>query len=188
MTGDDVGRVTRGDSPPRERAQLVLAAAALVAVALAPMVMAYLQLGYHGDVTASEGFDAPDRNAERLLARAVHDAASGVPDSFAWDDRDLAVESVRADLDPRLDALRSSRVESGTVYRVAYDQSAAEAWRRANCPGGPDRRFGDCEARRGVVVQERAGETHVLAVAFDVRVTTPDAEMELTTVVRTVGG
>ncbi|WP_135830668.1 DUF7261 family protein [Halorussus halobius] len=169
-----------------ERAQLVLAAAAVVAVALAPVVVAYLQLGYHGDVTASEEFDAPGRNADRLLSRAVHDAGREVPGDYAWDDREAAVESVRDDVEPRLDALRSSRVESGTVYRVAYNQSAAESWRVANCPGGPDRQFGDCEARRGVVVQERAGETHVLAVAFDVQVTTERGEMELVSVVQTV--
>ena len=169
-----------------ERAQLVLAAAAVVAVALAPVVVAYLQLGYHGDVTASEGFDAPGRNADRLLSRAVHDAASEVSGDAAWEDRTGAVESVRDDLEPRLDALRSSRVESGTVYRVGDNQSAADSWQAANCPGGPNRQFGDCEARRGVIIQERSGEVHVLAVAFDVQVTTERGEMDLTTVVRVV--
>jgi hypothetical protein len=38
-----------------------------------------------------------------------------------------------------------------------------------------------------VVVQERAGETTVLAVAYDVTVTTPRSERELTFVVRVVG-
>jgi hypothetical protein len=170
-----------------ERAQLVLAAAALVAVALAPVVMAYLQLGYHGDVAASEGFDAPGRNAERLLSRAVHEAASDVPADYAWDEREQAVAVVRSELRPRLDALRSSRVESGTVYQVAYNQSAAAAWAQANCPSGPNRQFGACEAQRGVVIQERANRTHVLAVAFDVRVTTERRTIDLTLVVRTVG-
>jgi hypothetical protein len=150
-------------------------------------VVAYLQLGYHADVTASEQYDAPDRNAERVLDRAVHDATADVPGEYAWDDREQAVAAVRSRLEPRLDALRSSRVESGTVYQVAYNQSAAEAWRDANCPDGPNRQFGPCEADRGVVVQERADETHVLAVAFDVRVTTDDAEMRLTVVIRGLG-
>ncbi|NEU57743.1 hypothetical protein FXF75_13615 [Halorussus sp. MSC15.2] len=181
------GRGSEADEPPvRERAQLVLAAAALVAIALAPVVVAYLQLGYHADVTASEEYDAPGRNAERLLSRAVHDAAADVPDDFAWDERTAAVNAVRADLRPRVDALRASRVESGTVYQVEYNQSAAESWSDANCPGGPDtdRQFGDCETLRGVVVQERAGETHVLAVAFDVRVTTANSEMDVLLLVR----
>jgi hypothetical protein len=169
---------------PRQRAQLVLAAAALVAVALAPVVVAYLQLGYHADVTASEEYDAPDRNAERVLARAVHDATADVPAEYAWDERELAVAAIRAALEPRLNALRSSRVESGTVYQVEYNQSAADEWRDANCPYGPNRQFGPCEADRGVVVQERANRTHALAVAFDVRVTTDDSEISLTVVVR----
>ncbi len=184
MTG--AGRDT-SDSVPRERAQLVLAAAALVAVALAPVVVAYLQLGYHADVSASEEFDAPDRNAERLLSRAVHDAAGETTGAFAWDERTAAAAAVRDELEPRVAALRSSRVESGTVYQVGYNQSAAASWSDANCPVGPNRQFGACEAKQGVVVQERAGETHVLAVAFDVRVTTDDAEMALTLVVRQIG-
>jgi hypothetical protein len=177
-----VVRVTAATAT-RDRAQLVLAAAALVAIALAPVVVAYLQLGFHADVTASAEYDAPDRNAERVLSRAVHDAASGVSGDLAWDERETAVDVVRSSLEPRLESLRSSRVESGTVYQVGYNQTAAEDWRRENCPGGPDRQFGDCEAREGVVVQERAGETHVLAVAFDVRVTTEDSEMKLVLVV-----
>lgn len=148
------------------------------------MVVAYLQLGYHADVTASEGFDAPDRNAESVLERAVHDATADVPGEYRWDDRGSAVAAVRSSLEPQLDALRSSRVESGTVYQVEYNRTAAEAWRQANCPSGPNRQFGSCESRQGVVVQERAGDAHVLAVAFDVRVTTEDAEMHLTMVIR----
>ncbi|WP_128477503.1 DUF7261 family protein [Halorussus pelagicus] len=177
----------KGETPAtRERAQLVLAAAALVAVALAPVVVAYLQLGYHADVTATAEYDAPDRNAERLLSRAVHDAAGEATGEFAWGERTAAAAAVRSDLSPRLNALRSSRVESGTVYQVGYNQSAAGAWSDANCPGGPNRQFGPCQAHEGVVVQERADETHILAVAFDVRVTTENAETALTLIVERV--
>ena len=168
------------------RGQLVLAAAALVAVALAPVVFAYLQLGYHGDVTASEGYTSPGRNAERVLERAVHEAGVEVRGEYSWDERDAAVSAVRSTLRPRVDALRSSRVESGTAYRVSYNESAARAWRRENCPSGPNRDFGACDARQGIVVQERAGETHVLAVAFDVHVTTERGSIALTVVVQTV--
>ena len=58
----------------------------------------------------------------------------------------------------------------------------------ANCPGGPNRDFGPCEATDGVVVQERAGETVVLAVAFDVRVTTERGWSRSTLVVRATTG
>lgn len=176
--------MTGSESP--NRGQLVLVAAALVAVALAPVVFAYLQLGYHGDVTASEGYTSPGRNAERVLERAVHEASVEVRGEYAWDERSLAVSVVRSELEPRVDSLRSSRVESGTAYRVSYNQSAAESWRGANCPSGPNRDFGPCEAQRGVVVQERAGETHVLAVAFDVRVTTKQTETRLVLVLKAV--
>jgi len=164
----------------RSRGQLVLTAAAVVAVALASVVVAYVQLGYHGDVTASRDYTHPTGNAERVLARDVHAAATGVPDDYDWNEREAAVRSVRDRLAPRLQTLREARVESGTAYSVGYNQSAADAWRREHCPHGPNRQFGSCEALHGVVVQNRAGETHVLAVAFDLRVTTPRETVETT--------
>jgi len=169
-----------------DRGQLVLVAAAVVAVALAPVVLAYLQLGAHPDVAASGEYDAPGANAERFLERAVHEAGTNATDEHAWSAREQAVASTRRDLAPRLDRLRSTRVEQGTAYRVAYNDTAAGAWAQDDCPDGPDRQFGPCETDRGVVVQERAGTTHVLGVAFDVRVTTERRRTNLTLVVRTV--
>ena len=166
-----------------DRAQLVLGAAALVAVALTPVLFAYLQLGYSGDVVASGEYDAPVQSAQRVLSRGVHGAGADIPESYRWRKRDAAVSTVRTELQGTLDALRSSRVESGTVYQVAYNESAAQTWRRENCPNGPNRQFGACEASQGVVVQNRDGETHVLAVAFDVRVTTERGWYETTLVV-----
>ena len=172
----------------RDRGQLVLVAAAALAVALAPVVLAYLQLGYHADVTASADHDDPAENAGRYLERAVHEAAAGVQAEHDWRARADAVRTVRDRLDPRQERLSESRVESGTVYRTAYNDSAAAAWASDRCPSGPDRQFGDCEARRGVVVQDRAGRTHVLAVALDVSVTTDRGRTEVTLVVEAVGG
>jgi len=171
--------IRRGDG----RGQLVLVAAAALAIALAPVVLAYLQLGYHADVAAGADYDAPAENAERYLDRAVHEAAVDVPGEYAWSERADAVDAVRGRLDPKRRALAGARVESGTAYRTRYDRSAASAWAAAHCPGGPDRRFGGCEARRGVVVQERAGRTHVLAVALSVTVTTERGTSDLTVVV-----
>ena len=170
-----------------DRAQLVLGAAALVAVALTPILFAYLQLGYSGDVAASGEYDAPVQNAQRVLSRGVHGAGSGVPESYRWQQRDAAISTVRTDLQGTLDSLRSSRVDSGTVYQVEYNESAARVWRQANCPDGPNRQFGACEASRGVVVQNRDGETHILAMAFDVRVTMERGRYETTLVVETRG-
>lgn len=167
------------------RGQLVLLAAATLAIALAPLVLAYLQLGYHADVDASSDYDAPAENGKRLLERAVHEAASPVPGRYDWHERDGAVDAVRARLAPHLTTLSESRVEAGTAYRTEYNRSAARAWASEHCPGGPERQFGRCEARRGVVVQQRAGETHVLAVALDVTVASERGTRSVTFVLET---
>lgn len=167
------------------RGQLVLAAAAVLAVALAPVVFAYVQLGYHGDVDASMEYDTPVENAERMLSRSVTESASSIPGNYEWEEREEAVSVVRANLRPRIDTLESARIEDGTVYQVSYNQSAARDW-TANCPYGSNREFGSCYEDRGVVVQERAGSTHVLAVAFDVTVTTDRGRTEVVFVVETV--
>jgi hypothetical protein len=179
--------MTGGAADRRERGQMVLVAAGVLAVALAPMVLAYLQLGYHPDVQASTDYDAPVANAERLLDRAVHEASDEVPGTYDWRDRRDAVDAVRTNLEPRLETLATARIEQGTAYRTSYNQSAAQQWASDNCPGGPDRQFGSCGARRGVVVQERAGRTHVLAVALDVTVTTERGQRAVTLVKRVRG-
>lgn len=169
MTGDD-------------RGQFVLAAAALVVIALAPVVLAYLQLGYHPDVRASAEYDAPVTNAERVLERAVHEAGTVATDSRAR--RGPVVERVRADLDDTRAVLRASRVAAGTVYRTEYNDTAARQWAERRCPDGPNRQFGACRAVRGVVLQNRIDEVHVLAVAFDLTVVTERGRTELTLTVR----
>ena len=55
----------------RDRAQLVLAVAAVIAAALAPALLAYLQLGYHADVDATGDFEDPAANARTVLDRAT---------------------------------------------------------------------------------------------------------------------
>jgi hypothetical protein len=165
-----------------DRGQLVLAAAAVLAVALAPVVLAYLQLGYHADVTASAEYDAPVANAERLLDRAVHEGATNAT-GRPWNERDETVRTVRDRLAPHLSALATARIESGTAYQIGYNQSAARDWATAHCPSGSNRDFGGCVARDGVVVQRRVGETHVVAVALDVTVTTEGATRRVTLLV-----
>lgn len=169
------------------RGQFVLTTAALLAVALAPVVLAYLQLGYHPDVAASDG-GRPGADTLPALEGAVHEAGAGVPGEYAWTERGAAVDAVRTRLDSRLRAIERARVEAGVARTVTYNDSAAADWAAADCPGGPDRQFGPCRVDRGVVVQERAGRTHVLAVGLDLRVTGPDRTASLTTVIRVVGG
>ncbi|MFC6951753.1 DUF7261 family protein [Halorubellus litoreus] len=181
----------RGSSEPErlrlrgdDRGQLVLAAAGVVAVALLAMTAAYLQLGAHPDVAAERDVgprEAVDR-AVGVLSRAVDDARV-THTGEAWGERDAVADAVRSDLATALDSLETARVARGVAYAVGYDQAAASAYASEHCPGGDGRAFGDCEAIRGVVVQERAGETTVLAVAFEVTVTTPDGETTVEVVV-----
>lgn len=170
----------------RERGQLVLAAAAVVALALAPVVLAYLQLGFHPDVVASTDYDSHGADARRFLERSVHEAGANAT-GRAWGEREAAVDAMRDELAPRLTTLNASRVAEGVAYAVRYNHSAASSWASGSCPGGRGRAFGLCRADRGVIVQERAGETTVLAAAFDVTVTTPRGHRDLTFVVRVVG-
>ena len=171
-----------------DRGQLVLAAAGVVAVALLAMTAAYLQLGAHPDVDAERDVgprEAVDR-AVGVLSRSVDDARV-THTGDAWSEREAVVDAVREDLKPALDSLETARVAKGTAYAVDYDQAAARAYATDHCPSGDGRAFGACEAIDGVVVQERAGWTHVLAVAFDLRTTTERERTELSTVVRTIG-
>ena len=168
-----------------DRAQFVLAAAAVVAVALAPAVLAYLQLGYHPDVAANDDYDAPLADAERLLSRSVHAAGTNATGAD-WTNRSAAADRVRELLDPRLRTLEGSRVAEGVGYTVEYNESAASAWAGEHCPGREGRQFGSCDSDDGVVVQERANETTVVAVAFDVSATTKRGAYDATLVVRVV--
>lgn len=165
----------------RDRAQLVLAAA-VVAVALAPAVLAYLQLGYAADVNASDGYDAPSGCSNVRSTRRVQASRRTTPGG-----------SVAAPSGPSgATSVRGSSRWSGACDRRdrgpgPVHGTAAREWAAANCPGGDGRQFGPCRADRGVVVQRRAGETHPVAVAFDLRVTSERGRTDLTVVVRSVG-
>lgn len=167
--------------PDVDRGQLVLVAAAVVVIGLAPVLLAYLQLGYHPDVA-----DEPEITGERAveyLDRSVHRASAAHAGEYRWRDRRSMADAIRDDIDGDLETLERSRLESGVVYDVAYNASAASAWSERNCTAGDGKRFGPCETYDGVVVQERAGEAVLLAVAFDVSVVGPDGRSELTVVV-----
>lgn len=174
----DTGRPIAGC----QRGQLVLVAAVLVAVALAPVVLAALQLGYHDDVRAAGAVDEPTGDTVRVLDRAVTRESESVPRTYAWADREAAVTAFRDELEPVRSGLRTAEIESGTVTEITYNATAATAWQAANCPSGPGREFGPCRTDRGVVVQERVDRTHVLAVGFDVTTTTERGETSVTVV------
>jgi hypothetical protein len=164
-----------------DRGQLVLVAAAVVAIALAPLLLAYLQLGYHPDVAGASP-DVSGSAAGAYLDRSVHDAAAATAGEYTWADRGGMAEEVRDSVDDDLATLETSRLEEGVAYEVEYNATAAVEWTAEYCERGDGRRFGPCETDGGVAMQERAGEAVLLAVAFDVRVVGPDAMTELTVV------
>ncbi|QCJ47434.1 hypothetical protein [Haloprofundus sp. MHR1] len=174
----------RGSEVRRERAQLVLVAAAVIAVALVPMALAYHQLGYHEDVSASSEPVTNGENVKRALDRAVHASATRHDGEYGWDERGAAVDAFEETFTGYVDEIESSRVERGVVYRITANETVAQRWAEKNCPAGPNREFGPCESFDGVVVQERAGESVVVAVGLDVRVTTDRGERWMTDVWR----
>lgn len=169
-----------------ERGQLVLVAAAVIAIALTPVLLAYLQLGYHPDVEDTAP-DVSGSEAVAFLDRSVHNATASTAGDYGWNERGRRADDVRDTIDSDVETLETSRLEAGAVYDVSYNRTAATDWTAENCRRGDGRRFGDCETDGGVVLQERAGEAALLAVGFDVRVVGPDAETDLTVVVAVAG-
>lgn len=165
----------------------MLVAAGIVAVALVPLLFAYLQLGYHADVTATADHDRVGTDVRRALDRAVHNASRPAAGEYAWDRRSVAVDVVDERLNGTTVRIERARIERGVAVDVRRNGSAAEAWIAERCPRGPKRAFGPCETDRAIVVQERAGETVVLAAGLDVTVTTERSTTRLTVVVETVG-
>ncbi|MFC3478318.1 DUF7261 family protein [Halobacterium litoreum] len=161
-----------------ERGQLVLVAAAVAALALVPVVAAYLQFGYAPAVADTDA-DHPSR-VSRALDSLADDAAERATGAD-WSDRERAVKRLRESLGPRLRTVERARLGDGIVANASYDSMLADG---VACPGGAGRSFGACENVGGVVVQERDGETVVVAIAFEVRVTTPSGTVQFERVVR----
>lgn len=169
-------------SPRSDRGQLVLLAAALVAVALVPMAFAFLQLGAHPDVASSTDGNRPAEDAVRAAERAAANASAGVSGAYPWAARADAVAAFGRAFDADAARIERSRLRESVALRVETNASAAAAWAGTRCPGGPNRQFGPCDALDGVVVQERVGETTVVALAVDVTVTEPRGTTAVTVV------
>jgi len=145
------------------RAQFVLLAAALFAVALVPVVTAYYGMGYAGDVDRQGPTvgDATERTVESTLGRAAGEPTAN------WSARNRSAERVREALASAFASLRESRLAGNVTLRMAPERAARMA--SESCPGGPARRFGTCAAHGGVVLQNRTGRAAVVGAA--VRVT-----------------
>lgn len=165
------------------RAQVVLAAAVVVAVALVPMLLVYLQLGYPAGAAAEATDDDGLADARHYLDRATTDATEDVR-GLDWSERDTTARRLNSSLanaTARLEARGAARDRS---YRVAPAPETATRLAREDCPGGEHRAFGACESARGIVLQRRANQTTVVAVAFSIRVRSPRGTTNATVVVR----
>lgn len=163
------------------RGQFVLAAAVVVALALASMAVAYVQLGYPADA-AAERADEPDvADARRTLDVAVYRAAESVVDA---DDPSAAAERVDRGLGSAAAELNASGAAADRAYRVRQNASTADAVARTDCPRGERRRFGPCRTVNGVVLQNRLGTPVVVAVAVDLSVAGPGVDTRITFVLR----
>jgi hypothetical protein len=170
----------------RHRAQLVLVTAAVIALALVPMAVAYLQLGYHADVQATSDAPTAGDEAVRVLERAVHNASATVA-AERYDatgrERTRARSHARRLLAADTRTLEASRVTEGVAYDVRENATAAARWEARFDTSGPGRQFGSSSVDGGLVFQTRAGQVHLVAVAFDVHVTTDRGTTRLTVVV-----
>jgi hypothetical protein len=168
----------------------VLVTAAVIALALVPMAVAYLQLGYHADVRATSEPATTGDEAVRVLERAVHNASATVAEErydWAGPDRDRALDRARRLLADDTRTLEASRVTEGVAYDVRENATAAGQWATSRDNTGPAREFGPYRTDGGLVSQNRAGQTHLVAVAFDVHVTTERGTTRLTVIVRSYG-
>lgn len=166
-----------------DRAQLVLVAAAVLALALVPMTFAYLQLGYHGDVDPSPGPERTLGEAEASLERAVEHASAEVDGEYEWQRRNDAVEAFRDVLADDLETIERLHHPNGVVVEIDAESELTASRETVGCPSGPMRSFGPCDRVDGVLVQERAGETAILADGFRLAVATQDGRATLEVVV-----
>lgn len=118
---------------------------------------------------------------------SVPGTATATAGDHHWPDGDTLAVAGRAEIDDDLELLETGRIHTGVVHDVQYSEPAATAWERNNCDRGGGRRFGGCAVDGGLVLQERAGDAVLLAVAFDLSVVVPDCHAGLTIVVEVDG-
>ncbi|MCF2166117.1 MULTISPECIES: DUF7261 family protein [Halobacterium] len=157
-----------------QRGQFVLAGAAVAALALASVAVAYLQFGYAPSVATPR--PTPSSQAATTVERAVAAAATDAT-GMPWAQRRQTLTRVQGALaqPPPATAGGAAAVE------VTGNATAAAG---VDCPTGRGRRFGGCVRAGGVVVQRRAAEAVVVAVAYDIRVRTVTTSTEWTRVQR----
>ncbi|WP_435186316.1 DUF7261 family protein [Halobellus sp. EA9] len=172
-----------------DRGQIVLVSAAVVAVALLAMTVAYAQLGYDGDRDAAADVKVASLGEiDRSLAGSVRTAATAVTArndaADRWRDRRVVAAEISAAVESDVARLERAHAAESRSLTVTFDDAAAARWARGECPGGRGRDFGPCRAIGGIVVQERAGTATPVAAAFRVRVVSPVESTRATLLVR----
>ncbi len=198
----DPAPATAAGPTGRDRGQLVLVAAAALAIALFPLVLAYLQLGYAGDVAAEPTGSDPAAELDRALDRAIHDAAADVEtrtnggrteDTMAStndpiEESDVAAAAFKRVLASDVERIETARIEDGTAARIEYAPETADEWvTDGRWRQGVAANFPEPTTHDGVVVQQRAGEPTIVAIAVDVHLRTPNAIVDRRVVVRVPG-
>ncbi|MFC7204508.1 hypothetical protein ACFQJC_13355 [Haloferax namakaokahaiae] len=172
----------RRNGADSDRGQLVLVSGAVAAVALLALVLVHAQLAYAPtEAATSANVDEISSATEQSVAAATLDVSG----RFSWGAQQAAVSDFTSRLDPSLERIERAYTGPGGVS-ISRNDSAAAGWALSNCPSGPYRAFGNCVADDGVVVQDRAGETTIVAVLVDIDIATLDRRAELTLAVRPV--
>ncbi|GAB7092497.1 hypothetical protein JCM18237_27680 [Halorubrum luteum] len=170
-----------------DRGQLVLVAAAAIALALFPIVLAYLQLGYAGDVATEPTGPAPGSELDRALERAVYAAASDV-DRREDGTPTAAASTFHRSIGGDIGRLQNARIEEGIAAQLSYTPDLAAEWvESGQWQTGVAAAFDEPTVHHGVVVQKRAGEYVVVAAAFDIVLIEPDRTVRRSVVIRVPG-
>lgn len=183
----------------RNRGQLVLLAAVVIALALVPLAIAYFQLGYVGDVESEPAVETGTSGATAVSGpasdRAVHDALErtatanleSVAGKHDWANRSEAATIYRSRLGDDLDEMAGLALDEGVILTARLAPATASRWASDACPGGRNRAFGECVADDGIVLQERADTATIVAVAIAVQITHDDGTHESTIVISMPG-
>lgn len=160
------------------RGQLVLLTGAIVAIAFLPVLVAVLHTGAS---PTPQPTGTPFLDTETALDSRIAQVPTLATD-YDWDRRRAASRIVRDHLAPTLEGLRSPTADG--IRTTEFAAALAKTFAARSCPTGPNQRFGDCQAFDGVVLQERAGATHLVAVAVRVSITGSHGRRGVTLVIR----
>lgn len=108
------------------------------------------------------------------LYRTVHAVAAETAGDHSWWQRAEMADTISSQVDERIAPLETKDLDSGVVMEIGVVTDRADAIGSNRCPSGSGCRFGSCVAIDGVVLQERAGEVVVLAIAFEIDIAGPD--------------